>query len=332
MDEAGFRKFLSDRKVPDDKISEALEMVKRFEGFLQEKGRDSPTATSSDAREFIDTMMIEGVNTYDNFIILLRYGYFVGNNDLYISFLEPIDGGDVLEVLHEKLGERVGADLRNEVFEGIELPGLGTRPADKPRITQQVMERLEMMIDPKTCEETLIEVAHGLPREFYDRGQRERFLAARDLDEYLEQERKSFIALLEKHRDEGTPFFNQEIDDDVVQWIKDNPGIGSEKREGDYLIHTKIPFLAKEYLAETDERMKRYYACHCGWAREAIRTGEHEVSATFCHCSGGFTVRPWEIAFDQPLEVEMVASVLQGDDRCTFKIPIPKDVLEKIKR
>jgi hypothetical protein len=174
----------------------------------------------------------------------------------------------------------------------------------------------------------LVDVAHGMTREHYDSGQREKFLAAKDLDEYLEQKRAAFIAQLEKHRDEHTPFFNQEITDDVVQWIKDNPGIGSSKREGAYLIHTKIPFLAKDYLAEKDERMKRYYACHCGWARESIRTGEDEVSATFCNCSGGFTVRPWEIAFDQPLKVEMLESALQGDPRCTFRIPIPKEVME----
>lgn len=328
MDRDSFRKYLTERKVADEKISEALELVQRFEGFL--KGKDLSSATSDDAQDYIDTMMREGSNTYENFVTLLRYGYFIGNNDLYISFLEPIDGSNVLEVLREKLGERIGKDLRDKVLEDIDLPPLGTRAADKPRVTQSVMEKLEAMVDSKTCKETLVDVAHGLSREFYDSGQREELLAARNLDEYLEQKRNAFIAQLEKHRNEKTPFFNQEITDEVVEWIKENPGIGSTKREGEYLIHTKIPYLAKDYLAETDDRMKKYYACHCGWARESIRTGKDEVSPTFCYCSAGFTVRPWEIAFDQPLEVEMLESALKGNTRCTFKIPIPREVLEKL--
>jgi len=328
MDKDGFQTFLEKQKVPEEKISDAISIVERFESFLN--GTTLASATSNNAEEFIRIMLEEGTNTYDNFIHLLRYGYFIENNDLYISFLEPIDGGNVMEVLHKKLGEEVGEALRDDVFKDISLPPLGTPASEKPRITQSVMERMEANIDSKTCQKVLTEVAHGLSTEFYDSGQREKLLAAKNIDDYLKEKQNAFIAQLEKHRDEGTPFFNQEITDDVVQWIRDNPGIGSAKREGNYLIHTKIPFLAKEYLAETDDRMKRYYACHCAWAREAIKTGENEVSSTFCYCSGGFTVKPWEIAFDQPLEYEMLESALQGDERCTFKIPIPEEFLKKL--
>ena len=329
MDSEGFRKYLKGRELPDETVEASIAIVGEFEQFLVVKrgGRNIAAAGVEDADAFIVDMISRGVNTHENFAALLRYGYFIKNNDLYISFLEPIDGGNVLEVLHEKLGEQVGKGLRDEVFEGIDLPPLGTRPSDKPKFAQAVMERMESMIDPDTCEKTLVDVAHGLPKQFYDSGQRDKFLAAKDLDKYLEQERADFIAMLEKHRDEGTPFFNQEITDEVVQWIRDNPGIGAEKREGEYIVHTKIPFLAKDYLTATDERMKRYYACHCGWARESIKSGD-EVSATFCNCSAGFTVKPWEIAFDQPLQVEMLESVLQGDLRCTFRIPIPKEIME----
>jgi len=332
MDKNGFREFLTKQKVPEEQMDAAVGLVERFEKFLKGQNPDTSleSATSDDAIKFTTIMMDENLNTYGNFVVLLRYGYFIGNNDLYISFLEPIDGSEVLEVLHKKLGEKAGEKLRDEVFKGIDLPPLGTPPSAKPKITQVVMEKMEALVDPKTCETVLIEVAHGLPKEYYDQGQREKYLAATNIDEYLEQKRDTFIGQLEKHRDESTPFFNQEIDDQVVQWMKDNPGTGSAKRVGDALIHTKIPFLTKKYLAETDERMKRYYACHCAWAREAIKTGENEVSPTFCYCSGGFTVKPWEIAFDQPLEVEMLESALQGDMKCTFRIPLPKEVLKKI--
>ncbi len=328
MDKDGFQKFLEKQKVPEEKIGEAFKIVEGCERFLD--GRDLTAATSGDAKNFIQKMLEDGTNTYDNFVTLLRYGYFIENNDLYISFLEPIDGGNVIEVLREKLGEEAGEDLRDEVFKDIQLPPLGMSATEKPKVAQAVMQQMEGKVDQETCKKVLTEVAHGLSTEYYDSGQREKLRDAKDIDEFLKEKRNAFIERLEKHRDEKTPFFNQEITDEVVQWIKDTPGIGSAKREGDYLIHTKIPFLAKDYLEATDDRLKRYYACHCGWARESIKSGKDEVSPTFCYCSGGFTVKPWEIAFDQKVEYEMVESALQGDDRCTFKIAIPKEELERL--
>ncbi|MDF1538334.1 MAG: hypothetical protein P1Q69_05480 [Candidatus Thorarchaeota archaeon] len=243
MDKDGFREFLTKQKVPEEQFDDAINLVERFETFLKDQDPEVSleSATSADAIKFTKVMMDKNFNTYGNFVVLLRYGYFIGNNDLYISFLEPIDGSEVLNVLHEKLGERAGENLRDQVFNGIDLPPMGTPPSAKPKITQAVMERMEALVDPKTCEKALIDVAHGLPTEYYNSGQREKYLAAKNIDEFLEQKRDTFIAQLEKHRDENTPFFNQEIDDGVVQWIKDNPGTGSAKRVGDALIHTKIP-------------------------------------------------------------------------------------------
>ena len=88
--------------------------------------------------------------------------------------------------------------------------------------------------------------------------------------------------------------------------------------------------MAKEYLEETDEQLKRYYACHCAWARESIRTRDDEISPTFCYCSAGFTKMPWEAALDQPLEVDMSKSVLKGDLECSFIVHLPEDLVEKV--
>jgi hypothetical protein len=86
--------------------------------------------------------------------------------------------------------------------------------------------------------------------------------------------------------------------------------------------------MTREYLAETDEKMKSYYYCHCHWVRDSLKAGDTRVSPTFCHCSAGFHKKSWELILDQPLEAEMVESVLQGDPWCKFAIHLPEHLLE----
>ena len=70
--------------------------------------------------------------------------------------------------------------------------------------------------------------------------------------------------------------------------------------------------------------MRRYYACHCPLARAAILDGKVKIPAVFCYCSGGFEKFAFDNIFGEPAEVEMLESVLNGDERCRFAITIPK--------
>ncbi|MFW9799793.1 MAG: hypothetical protein ACFFD9_05120, partial [Candidatus Thorarchaeota archaeon] len=270
MDREGFRGFLKEKNLSADEIELSISIVERFEEFLGEQ--DPPNTLeysgSNDAAEFTRLLIDEGINSYRNFVALARYGFFVENSDFYLAFLELIDGGNVIDVLREKLGKTVGEEKRDEVFRGIDMPPLGMPSTQKPTVTKAVMDRMESKIDPETCKRVLSDVAHGIPRNHY-KEERERFLKVKNIDEYLEEKRRRAIAQLEKHRDEGTLFFNQEVTDEVVEFVKSRPDIMTGVREGDTIVHTKIPYMTKEYLVETDERMKRYYACHCAWARES---------------------------------------------------------------
>ncbi|MFX1266020.1 MAG: hypothetical protein ACFFH0_11610 [Promethearchaeota archaeon] len=319
LDIEGFCGFLQERNLPADELEASISIAERFESFIGEEG-------SNEASDFVELMMSEGINSYENFVALARYGLFVENDEIYLTFFGLIDGGNVIDVLHQKLGASVGEEKRDQVFREIDMPPLGMPSSQKPMVTKAVMDQMEAQIEPETCRKILSDVAHGIPKEYY-KEERERFLKAKNIDEYLEDKRRRAIAQLEKHRDEETLFFNQEVTDEVVDFVKSHPEMLTGTREGDKIVHTKIPYMTKEYLVETDERMKRYYACHCPWAREAIKTGEPQISPTFCYCSGGFTKQPWEMALGQPLEVKMTKSVLQGDLECQFIIPLPEDAV-----
>jgi hypothetical protein len=85
--------------------------------------------------------------------------------------------------------------------------------------------------------------------------------------------------------------------------------------------------MAKKYLHENNERMKRYYACHCTWVREAIKSGM-EISPEFCNCSAGFEKRLWDVIFGRPVKADVLQTVLKGDTICRFAIHIPQEYIE----
>jgi hypothetical protein len=328
MDKNGFRKYLTERAqpIPEEEIIENMKMVEKFEEFLRQFGKTLETATVEEFTRFSKVLIEEGSNTYLDYAAISRYAYFVKNMDLYLPVLAIFDGGEVMNVLHERLGEHVGDEKRDEILPKENLPPLGMPDNEKMKVTREVLERMEKVLNPSDCKKILADVAHGLPRDFR-KGEREKFLKAGNIDEYLKQKRESAIAELEKHRDEGSLFYNQYITDAVVEFVKSRPDVLSGERRGNTIYHTKIPYMVQEYLEATDERKKRYYACHCAWARESILNDVVDVSSSFCHCSGGFTKMPWEAALDQSLEYEMVKSVLKGDDECSFIIQLPKNVI-----
>jgi hypothetical protein len=328
MDREGFRQMLQGRQIPEDVIEQHIALAESFEVWLAKRGiEESPTG--DDARAFSDLLVREGRNSYENYLALARYGRFVKNDPVYVAVVELLDGSEALERLYEKLGRSVGEQTRDEVFAGIDLPPLGTPSAEKPPITQAVMERLERLVDPETCRAILSGSLRDLQDEWY-LDERAKYAESVTIDAYLERKGQEFIAQLEQIRDTGGLFFTQPITDEVIDFVQRTPEIRQGVRQGNVLYEVKIPYMAREYLAcraETDERLKRYYYCHCPWVRESLKAGDVAVSPTFCLCSAGFHKKPYEVIFDQPLQAEIVESVLQGDPWCKIAIHLPEEAL-----
>jgi hypothetical protein len=209
---------------------------------------------------------------------------------------------------------------------GLDLPSLGLPTSHKPRVLQAVMERLEAMLDAETCDKLLSGSLRTLNDQQY-LDDKEKYQACASLDEFLVKRGQDFITQLEQLKSEGRMFFTQEVTDDVIAFVRGNPLISQGVREGNVLYEIKIPYMTKEYLAATDERMKRYYYCHCPWVRESLRTGTAHVPPVFCNCSAAFHKKLWEVIFGRPLEAEVLETVLQGDPWCRFAIHLPEDAV-----
>jgi len=59
-----------------------------------------------------------------------------------------------------------------------------------------------------------------------------------------------------------------------------------------------------------------YDRCYCG----SVSKTKEPFSATYCHCSCGWYRQLFETLLERPVEVELLSSILQGDENCCFLI------------
>ena len=140
MDESGFRSFLQSRGMNEKQIDESIKIAARLDTFLQEPGR---AATEDTAWAFSQRLIEERNNTEDNYIALIRYCFYIKNNEMFVALLELVDGGEVGENLYRRVGEQFGNDIQEAVFAGVGVPPYGIPTPEKPAYLHPAIQRLE---------------------------------------------------------------------------------------------------------------------------------------------------------------------------------------------
>ena len=326
MDRAGFRAYLVARKASEEAIERAVAVAERFESYVRKTlGVPVDQAPADTARAFSHELVKSGDNTYDNYLALARFGRFVRNHAVLVAMLEILDGHEALGNLYDKVGDELGDAARDRVFAVIDVPPLGVSNLQRSRLMRQAVERLETAVGHERCARLIGQGLRDLPDEGYAE-ERRRFEEAGGIDEYLRRKGDRFVAELQGIRDQGALYFSQPITDEVIAYVEAHPEIRQGVRVGNVLYEAKIPYMAREYLEETDVQLRATYYCHCPWARESLRQDEAKVSATFCNCSAAFHKKPYEVIFGRKLEAEVLETVLAGDPWCRFAVHLPEDV------
>jgi len=118
-----------------------------------------------------------------------------------------------------------------------------------------------------------------------------------------------------------------ELDETLVQKIVSSGWGLAGVREGNRIIATKIPksgYLVDYFDAEDPVEKRKLY-CHCPRVRDAV--GEDpQLPQTYCYCGAGFYKGIWEIILGEPVQVEVLESVMNGDDVCKIAIHLPESI------
>jgi hypothetical protein len=321
--EDGFVNRLKQRGLSQEQVDFSLGALRELERHLETNGESLDSLTVDMLERYVTRLMAESKNSVDRLIALARYCHFIKKNDVVIYLLSLIQSVDVLPAISERLATFVGEDVRRKIFKGIKMPALGSPQEDYPPLTQKIVERMEAGLPIETCREILTWNYHKVPLEAF-KEMKERFEKAKSIDKFLADEHRRFVRELAGHMKDGTLWFDQEITPTVLEFVKNNPEVNLGVREGDKIYALKFPYAPEQYLKEKNPRMKRFHACHCQLARTAVRDGKPIISPTFCYCSAGYEKIRFDVIFGEPVEIEVLESVLKGDPRCRFCITIPK--------
>jgi predicted hydrocarbon binding protein len=86
--------------------------------------------------------------------------------------------------------------------------------------------------------------------------------------------------------------------DDLLEKLNEvHLGGGHLRREGD-VIHAA------------------YDHCYCG----SVSKTKEPISSTYCHCSCGWFRQLFETLLERSVTVELISSIVQGDEKCQFRI------------
>jgi len=215
-----------------------------------------------------------------------------------------------------RLDEIVGEEIRKEVMKGSE--GLSSQ-SSRPEVinwSKAAMERLDSLVDEAGRRQIMTGCACQYPKASLQEI-REAYATTKDIDlahQMLQEQFESFL------KD------SLQLDDELVEDIVDRGWGSAGVKEGNTILATKIPKSGHlmEYMRETDPQRKRQLYCHCPRIREVLGTSE-TISPTYCYCGAGFYKGIWEEILQQPVEVEVLESVLQGDEVCRIAIYLPSE-------
>jgi hypothetical protein len=177
-----------------------------------------------------------------------------------------------------------------------------TEISERMTWVKEAMERLDDAVsDPETRCRIVSGCAHRFPKVLTDE-MRQTYQEAGSIDELLASMRR------DRPKD-GLP------------------GPDYPKRVGNTIYEAKLPRDPQGYKNAENDLERRISYCFCPTLKVAMRAGE-TISPTFCNCGGaGWFLQKWEGILGKPVEVELIRSVLKGDDLCEVAVHLPPGMM-----
>jgi len=199
------------------------------------------------------------------------------------------------------IADLAGEAVKKDIMEGNKRLGSRPTPSQRAKWIKGAMERLDALVDEETRKQIMINTCpHTYPRVRIEK-LRKQYKQLGSLDKLLE------IMYNDKSYG-GTSYYD------------------CPQRKGTTVYITKVPCNPKSHREAKTALERKLAYCHCPWIRAAIKMQE-PVSPIFCYCSVSWDKQLWEGILETPVNVEILKSLLKGDDHCVHAFHLPPDVL-----
>lgn len=321
MIEKIIRDFYKNYNAKEEVILNAIKEVEKLNKYLDSKGIILNDISIAQIKEYISLKIDLKENDIPSIVALARYYKAIDRKDIYIYFTTLFNSLGVVENILDRLSKYEGEEVRKKIEKDLNPPPFGTSTTDLPEYTDRLMKKLDKYLSKPACRKVLAGNNHSLPEEAMHQ-ERDYYLKANSLDQYLKDRHQRKIEELEYHFKNNIIWFEQVISQKAIDYVKSNQEILSAVRKDDELFVTKIPYAIDDFLNAEDEVSKLYAACHCSFVRESILNNKQDISPEWCYCSAGFAKFPFEVILGEELPVRLIKTPLQGDEVCQFAIDI----------
>ncbi|HUW89915.1 MAG TPA: hypothetical protein VMV43_05280 [Candidatus Nanopelagicaceae bacterium] len=330
MNERNFQIFLEENEIDNSIIKNFLSKLRDYENFLKKENLSLDSVNPKKLVDYTEYLVSINQDSVLDFLrAILSYANYSKKYDFITETIDIVESYNAMDTLFSRIAEIHGEQMRNEIFRGLVIPPLGVHPEKKPNFTKNIMKRLEDNLGKEDTIALLSPCLHGRPPDDIEGDKK--ILAELGIDGFLLKKHHDLIERLEKHRDEGTLEFAQIVDDEVIEFVRNNQMLVGI-RKGNTIYTSKVPYQTKKFLTAKDKKMEKFYLCYCPWIRGALKEGtDNEILKNFCHCSAGWYKLYWDQIFEQSIIVDPIKTGLYGDLECSFAVHIPEKIINNKK-
>lgn len=203
------------------------------------------------------------------------------------------------DLLAANLERVLGAEACCAVMQGADGLGVESGVDERFAWAKGAMERLQGLAAPDQAYDIVSSCAHIYPREQIDK----------------------LAAIYQGARAKGGD--QLAAVDAVIEFMGVDPGWKERPvREGRVIYSAKRPRNPQAHEKAQTPAEKRAAYCFCPVIRARLDAG---MPLTYCNCGAGWFRQQWEGAIGRPVRIDIVESVLRGDDVCKFAIYLPED-------
>ena len=227
MNERKFQIFLEENEIDTKVIENFLSKLRDYDKYLKKENLNLDSVNPKKLVEYTEYLVSTNKDSVLDFLrAILSYANCSKKYDFITETIDIVESYNAMDTLFSRVAEIHGEKMRNEIFRDLDIPPLGVHPEKKPNFTKVVIKRLEDDLGKENTIALLSPCLHGRPPDDIEGDKK--LLADLGIDGFLLKKHQDLIKRLEKHRDEGSLEFAQIVDDEVIEFVRNNQMLAEE--------------------------------------------------------------------------------------------------------